>query len=94
MPGAAFLLRPAATLPGGLISSTPLTSTNRNRISVLPELRADLGYQITPNFRAYVGYNFIWWTNVAVVGDQSSTTTTGTRDIWFQGLDFGVQLRF
>ena len=92
--GAPLQLRPAATLPGGLLSSTPITSTNRTRISVLPELRADLGYQITPNFRAYVGYNFIWWTNVAIVGDQSSMSTTGTRDIWFQGLDFGVQLKF
>lgn len=93
-PGAGFLFRPAATLPGGLISSTPLTTTNRTRISVLPELRADLGYQLTPNLRAYIGYNFIWWTNVAIVGDQSSVTTTGTRDIWFQGLDAGFQLRF
>ncbi len=92
--GAPFVLRPAATLPGGLLSSTPMTTTNRNRISVLPELRADLGYQVTPNFRVFIGYNFIWWTNVAVVGDQTSMSTTGTRDIWFQGLDFGVQLRF
>jgi len=64
------------------------------RLSVMPEWRADIGYQITPNFRAYVGYNFIWWSNVAIVGDQSSMSTTGTRDIWFQGLDFGVQLKF
>jgi len=49
---------------------------------------------VTPNFRAFIGYNFIWWTNVAVVGDQTSMSTTGSRDIWFQGLYFGVQLRF
>jgi hypothetical protein len=93
-PGAGFLFRPAATLPGGLISSTPMTTTNRTRLSVLPELRASLGYQVTPNIRGFIGYNFIWMTNVAIVGDQTSTSTTGTRDIWFQGLDFGVQLRF
>jgi Putative beta barrel porin-7 (BBP7) len=93
-PGAPLVLRPANTLPGGLISSTPMTTTNRTRLSVLPEWRADLGYQITPNILAYIGYNFMWWSNVAIVGDQSSSSTTGTRDVWFQGLDFGVQVKY
>ena len=92
--GSALVLRPAAVLPGGILSSTPLTTTNRNRISVMPELRASLGYQVTNNINAFVGYNFIWWTNVAIPGDQSSTSTTGSRDIWFQGLDFGVLVKF
>ncbi len=93
-PGAPLVLRPAATLPGGLLSTTPMSRTDRVRISVLPELRADLGYQVTNNIRGFIGYNFIWITNVAVVGDQSSTVTTGTRDLWLQGLDFGVQVRW
>jgi hypothetical protein len=92
--GAPLVLRPAATLPGGLLSTTPMTKNDRVRISVLPELRADLGYQVTNNIRGFVGYNFIWITNVAVVGDQSSASTTGTRDLWLQGLDFGVQVRW
>jgi hypothetical protein len=92
--GAPLVFRPAATLPGGLVSSTPQTRTDRVRLSVLPELRAHLGYQVTDNIRGFVGYNFIWVTNIATVGDQSSTTTTGTRDLWLQGLDFGVQVRW
>lgn len=92
--GAALVTRPAATLPGGILSSTPLTTTNRIRVSVVPELRASLGYQVTNNINAFVGYNFIWWTNVAIPGDQSSTSTSGSRDIWFQGLDFGVLCKF
>ena len=93
-PGAPLVLRPANTLPGGLLSSTPMTRNDRVRISVLPELRADLGYQVTNNIRGFVGYNFIWITNVAVIGDQSSTSVTGSRDLWLQGLDFGVQVRW
>jgi hypothetical protein len=92
--GAALVPRPATVLPGGILSSTPLTTTNRTRVSVMPELRASLGYQVTNNINAFVGYNFIWWTNVAIPADQSSTSTNGSRDIWFQGLDFGVLVKF
>ncbi len=92
--GAALVPRPAATLPGGILTSTPLTTVNRMRVSVMPELRASLGYQVTNNVNAFIGYNFIWWTNVAIPGDQSSTSTSGSRDIWFQGLDFGVLVKF
>jgi hypothetical protein len=92
--GAPLVARPAATLPGGILTSTPLTTSYRTRVSVVPELRASLGYQVTNNLNAFVGYNFIWWTNVAIPGDQSSTSSSGSRDIWFQGLDFGVLLKF
>ncbi len=92
--GAPLVARPATTLPGGILSSTPLTTTNRTRVSVIPEARMSLGYQVTNNLNAFIGYNFIWWTNVAIPGDQSSTSTSGSRDIWFQGLDFGVLLKF
>jgi hypothetical protein len=93
-PGATPVFRPAATLPGGLVSTTPQTRTDRVRLSVFPELRANIGYQVTDNIRGFVGYNFLWITNLATVGDQSSTTTTGTRDVWLQGLDFGIQARW
>jgi len=92
--GAPLVARPATTLPGGILTSTPLTTTNRMRVSVMPELRASLGYQVTNNLNAFVGYNFIWWNNVAIPADQSSTSTSGSREIWFQGLDFGVLLKF
>jgi hypothetical protein len=92
--GAPLVLRPAATLPGGILSSTPLTHTNRMRVSVMAEWRASVGYQVTNNLNAFVGYNFLWWSNVAIPGDQTSSSTSGSRDIWFQGLDFGVLLKF
>ena len=30
----------------------------------------NLGYWLTDNLRAYVGYNFLYWTNVIRPGDQ------------------------
>jgi hypothetical protein len=89
--GAGFVPRPATTLQGGLLSTNPITSTSRTRLSVMPEWKASLGYQITPNFRVYIAYDFLWWSNVAVISNQ---TAADTKDFWVQGLDFGVQLRF
>ncbi len=88
---AGFVPRPATTLPGGLLSANAITTRDRTKISVLPELKASLGYQITPNFRAFIAWDFLWWTNVAVISNQ---TAADIKDFWVQGLDFGVQLRF
>jgi hypothetical protein len=91
--GPGFVARPATSLPGGLLSANAITSRSRTRISVLPELKASLGYQVTPNLRAFIAYDFLWWTNVAIISSET-TGTFGTKDVWFQGVDFGVQLRF
>jgi hypothetical protein len=57
---------------GGLLALTPgnIGTYSRDRISVLPEFRANLGYQVTPNLRATVGYTFMYWSNVVRPGDQ------------------------
>jgi hypothetical protein len=89
--GSGFVSRPATTLQGGLLSTNAITRSTRTRISVMPEWKASLGYQITPNFRAYVAYDFLWWNNVAVISNQ---TASNLIDFWVQGVDFGVQLRF
>ena len=34
------------------------------------EVTANIGYWITPNLKAFVSYNFIYWTNVIRPGDQ------------------------
>jgi hypothetical protein len=91
--GTGFVTRPAATLPGGALLASPLTSTNRIRVSVIPEWRASVGYQVTDNLNAFVGYNFLWWSNLASVGGLG-VGSVGTKDAWYQGLDFGVLFRF
>lgn len=56
---------------GGLLATGPnLGHFERDRFSVVPELGVNLGYWLTPTFKAYVGYNFMYWSNVIRPGDQ------------------------
>ena len=56
---------------GGLLAAGPnLGEFTKDRFSVVPEVTLNLGYMVTPNFRTYVGYNFLYWTNVIRPGQQ------------------------
>jgi len=57
--------------PGGLLSS-PLDQGphGSNRIAVVPEIDAKLGYQILPSLRAFIGYDFLFLSSVVRPGDQ------------------------
>ncbi|MBX9583103.1 MAG: BBP7 family outer membrane beta-barrel protein, partial [Gemmataceae bacterium] len=56
---------------GGLLATGPnLGHFERDRFSVVPEATVNLGVWITPTFKAYVGYNFLYWSNVIRPGDQ------------------------
>lgn len=69
----------AAAETGGLLAQeSNIGIRKRDRISVLPELGANLGYQLTPRLRATVGYTFIYWSNVVRPGDQIDTDLNGT----------------
>jgi hypothetical protein len=73
--GSQVRLRPGATTPmvfnGGLLAAGPnLGHFSRDRFSVVPEVGVNLGYWLTPNLKAYAGYNFLYWTNVIRPGDQ------------------------
>lgn len=62
---------PTETFTGGLLAAGPnLGRFTRDRFSVVPEVTLNLGYFLTPNLRAYVGYNFLFWSNVIRPGDQ------------------------
>jgi hypothetical protein len=37
---------------------------------VVPEVGVNLGYWFTPTWRAYVGYNTLYWSNVVRPGEQ------------------------
>jgi len=43
---------------------------SRNNFAVLPELDLKLGYNITSRIRSFVGYNFLYLSDVARSGDQ------------------------
>jgi hypothetical protein len=43
---------------------------SRDRFSVAPEVGLNLGYQLTDHWRAVVGYDFLYWSNVVRPGNQ------------------------
>jgi hypothetical protein len=41
---------------------------------VVPEVGVTLGYQFNDHIRAFAGYNFLYWNNVARAGNQVDTS--------------------
>lgn len=65
--------------PGGLLALTPNEGIHtRRRVSVLSEVGATLGYQVSNNIRIFGGYNLLYWTNVARAGAQVSRNVNAT----------------
>jgi hypothetical protein len=72
---------------------------SHDQFSVIPELQANVGYFVTSNVRVYVGYNFVYWTDVLRPGDQVSISAVPTvpmarSDFFAHGLNFGLQFQF
>ncbi len=65
-PGAA----PIARVGGLLALPTNSGRFNRDEFAVVPEVGINLGYQVTDHMRAYVGYTFLYWSDVVRPGDQ------------------------
>jgi hypothetical protein len=66
---------PPQTSAGGLLAlSSNSGHFHRSRVAVAPEVGVKLGYQITPQLRALVGYDFLYWTEVVRPGGQIDTT--------------------
>jgi hypothetical protein len=51
---------------GGLLAlpGANIGHFNQNKFTVLPEVGLNLGYHITPNFRVFAGYNFLYLSSV------------------------------
>jgi hypothetical protein len=101
------------TVPGGapqsfsggiLALSSNMGRHVNNTFSVVPEVGVNLGYQCTNHIRCFVGYNFLYWSNVARPGNQIDlginpnlvppvTTTAGPARpaFLFHGSDFWAQ---
>jgi hypothetical protein len=59
------------TQPGGLLAQPSNIGSHESAgFSVVPEVNVNIGYAITPLTRVFVGYSFIYWSNVARAGDQ------------------------
>lgn len=60
---------------GGLLAqSTNIGENTFDRFSVIPEVGATVGYQLTSGLKLFAGYNFLYWTNVARSAEQIDQT--------------------
>ncbi len=59
------------TFSGGLLTQpSNIGRYTRDEFAVLPWIGAKIGVQLTPRLRAYVGYDFMYLSNVVRAGDQ------------------------
>jgi hypothetical protein len=62
---------PTQVFPGGiLVEPTNTGRRTRTEFTYIPEIILTAGYQILPGVRATIGYNFLYVSRVARVGDQ------------------------
>jgi hypothetical protein len=56
--------------PGGLLAlPSNIGNFSRDHFAVVPETGFNVGYQVTPHLRTYVGYTFMYWSSVVRPGD-------------------------
>jgi hypothetical protein len=66
--------------PGGLLAlPTNIGRYSSNQFSVVPEAFGALGYQFSDGIRAFVGYTFLYWSNVRRAGDQIDLVVNPTQ---------------
>jgi Putative beta barrel porin-7 (BBP7) len=66
--------QPSEVFVGGLLAlNTNIGVRSRDVFSVVPEAGVNVGYQLTDHLKAFVGYNFLFWSNVIRPGDQIDT---------------------
>jgi hypothetical protein len=69
-----------ASSAGGLLAQpTNIGNFSNSHFAVVPELALKLGYQITPQWRAFVGYDALYWSDVQRAGGTIDTTVNPTQ---------------
>jgi hypothetical protein len=71
-PGCPFTGVPTPVLPGTGVFAQPSNQgkTTRHEMAVVPDVGVNVGYQVTRNIRAFVGYDFLYLSNVLRPGNQ------------------------
>jgi hypothetical protein len=65
IPGVPMATGVTQNFTGGLLAlPSNIGHFSHNAFSVVPEVGVNLGYQILPYLRGYIGYNFLYWSNV------------------------------
>ncbi len=95
--------RPRAFPTGFLTERSNIGPHTRDLFGVVPEVGLNLGYQFNDHMRAFVGYNFLYWSSVARAGNQIDTGVNTNQLVpaigggparpafSFQGSDFWAQ---
>jgi hypothetical protein len=72
--GSQTIVQPNGTVlnsTGGLLAlRSNIGHFTQDRFSVVPEVGLNLGFQFTDRLRAFVGYNFLYWSSVVRPGEQ------------------------
>ena len=69
---------PAVATGGFLATTTNIGRKVRDRFAVVPEAGVNLGYQPCPLVRLFVGYSFLYWSDVVRAADQIDRTVNLT----------------
>jgi hypothetical protein len=70
----------SASLPGGVLALQSNSGAfSHNEFSVVPEVRAQLSYNLRSWLQVSAGYNFLYWNHVVRPGDQISTTVSAAQ---------------
>lgn len=78
--GSSSLSSNPTSYEGGVFAQpTNIGSHSRNEFTWVPELGISLGYQVTPNCRLTLGYSAMYWSNVALAGDQVDRVVNTTQ---------------
>ncbi len=60
---------------GGLLAQRSNIGTfNRNNLAIVPEINLKLGYRISDHLHGFVGYTFLYWSQVTRAGEQIDLT--------------------
>jgi len=70
---------PSTTSGGIFTQGTNIGTFTQNRFAVIPQLIANVHYHVTPNLSFHMGYNIMWFSNIALTGDQVDTTVNSTQ---------------
>lgn len=98
---------PSVTTQNGLLAQpSNMGVYGRNHFAVVPEARILLNYHFSRRLSAGVGYNFIYWNNVALAGEQVDTQVDVTQtfpnptfafretDMFVHAVTFQAQLNY
>ena len=75
----ALLANPNIVAGGLLATATNIGRYSRNEFTVVPELGINFGYQLHQQVRLFVGYTFVYWSNVVRPGNQIDTVVNVTQ---------------